>query len=145
MLLFFGIYSLVVFVQPLSCVQLFVTPQTAPWWASLSFTVSRSLLRLMSIESMMPSNHLILCRPLLLPSVFPSINVFPSELTLQIRWPNYWSFSFSTSPFNECSGLISFRIDGFGLLKFSVCFLKQRACPQGAFSLVGETGRYAVK
>ena len=78
----------------------------------LSFTISQSLLKLMSIELMMPSNHLILCRPLLLvPSVFPSIRIFSSELALHIKWPKYWSFSFSISPSNECSGLISFRID----------------------------------
>ena len=83
----------------------------------LSFTVSWSLLRLTSIESVMPSNHLILCHPLLLlPSIFPSIRVFSSELALHIRWPKYWSFSFSISPSNEYSGLISCRIDWFDLL-----------------------------
>ena len=86
-------------VQSLSCVQLFVTPGTAARQASLSITNSRSLLKLMSIESVMPSNHLILCRPLLLPpSIFPSIRVFPNESTLHIRWPEYWSFSFSIRP-----------------------------------------------
>ena len=85
--------------------------------ASLSITNSRSLLKLMSIESVMPSNHLILCRPLLLlPSSFPSIRVFSNEPVLHIRWPKYWSFSFSISPSNEYSGLISFRIDWFDLL-----------------------------
>ena len=85
--------------------------------ASLSITNSQSLLRLMSIKSVMPSNHLILCRPLLLlPSIFPSIRVFSSESVLRIRWPNYWSFSFNISPSNEYSGLISFRIDWFDLL-----------------------------
>ena len=85
--------------------------------ASLSFTVSRSLLKLMSVESVMPSNHLILCFPLLLlPSVFPSTRVFSNELALCIRWPKYWSFSFSTSPSNEYSELISFRMDWFDLL-----------------------------
>ena len=80
--------------------------------ASLSFTISWSLLKLMSIESVMPSSHLILCRPLLLlPSIFPSIRVFSNELALHIRWPKYWSFSFSISPSNEYLGLISFRID----------------------------------
>ena len=80
----------------------------------MSFAISGSLLKLMSIESVMPSNHRVLCRPLpLLPSVFPSIRVFSSELALHIRWPKYWSFSFSISPFNEHSGLISFRIDWF--------------------------------
>ena len=85
--------------------------------ASLSFTISQSWLKLMSMESVMPSNHLILCRPiLLLLSIFPSIRVFSSELTLHIRWPKYWSFSFSISPSNEYSGLISFRIDWLDLL-----------------------------
>ena len=92
-----------------------VIPQTAAHQASLSFTISRSLLRVMSIESVMPSNHLILCHPfLLLPSIFPSIRVFSSELALCIRWPKYWSFSIS--PSNEYLGLISFRIDWFDLL-----------------------------
>ena len=94
-----------------------VTPWTAVCQTFLSFTVSRSLLRLTSIESVMPSNHLILCHPLLLlPSVFPSIRVFSNELALHIRWPKYWSFSFSISPSNEYSGLISCRIDWFDLL-----------------------------
>ena len=104
-------------VSSLSHVQLFVTPWTAAHQASLSFTVSQSLLKLMSIESVMPSNHLIFCHPLLLLlSIFPSIRVFSSESTLCIRWPNYWSFSFSISPFNEYSGLISFRLDWLDLL-----------------------------
>ena len=103
-------------VQSLCCVQLFVTPWTAAHQASLSITNSPSLLKLMSIESMMPSNHLILCHPLLLPSVFPSIRVFSSESVLLIRWPKHWSFSFSSSPSNEYSGLISFRIDWLDLL-----------------------------
>ena len=84
---------------------------------SLSFTISLSLLKLISIDLVMPSNHLILCHPLLLlPSVFPSIRVFSNELTLHIRWPKYWSFSFNISPSNEYAGLISFRIDWFDLL-----------------------------
>ena len=89
-----------------------------PWTAAcLPITNSQSLLRLMSIESVMPSNHLILCRPLLLlPSIFPSIRVFSNESTLHIRWPKYWSFSFSISPSNEYSGLSSFRMDWFDLL-----------------------------
>ena len=104
-------------VQSLSHVQLLATPWTAAHQASLSITNSPSLLRLMSIESVMPSNHLILCHPLLLlPSVFPSIRVFSNESVLLIRWPEYWSFSFSISPSNEHSGLISFRIDWFDLL-----------------------------
>ena len=105
-------------VQSLSHVRLFVTPCTAAHQASLSITNSWSLIKLMSIESVMPSNHLILChRPLLLlPSIFPRIRVFSSESVLLIRWPKYWSFSFSISPSNEYSGLISFRIDWLDLL-----------------------------
>ena len=97
--------------------QLFATPWTAACQASLSITNSQSLLKLMSIESVMPSYHLILCHPLLLlPSIFPSIRVSFNESALCIRWPNYWSFSFSISPCNEYSGLISFSIDWFDLL-----------------------------
>ena len=93
------------------------TPWTAACQASLSITNSWSLLRLMSIESVMPSNHLILCRPLLLlPSIFPSIRVFSNKSSLHIRWPKYWSFSFNISPSNEYSGLISFRMDWLDLL-----------------------------
>ena len=93
------------------------TPWTAACKASLSITNSQSLLKLMSIESVMPSNHLILCRPLLLlPSIFPSIRVFSSESVLLIRWPKYWSFSFNISPSHEYPGLISFRTDWFDLL-----------------------------
>ena len=93
------------------------TPWTAAHQASLSFTISWSLLKLMSIKSVMPSNRLVPCHPrLLLPSVFPSIRVFSSESVLRIRWPKYWSFSFSISPSNEYSGLISFRIDWLELL-----------------------------
>ena len=104
-------------VQSLSHVQLFATPWTAARQASLSITNSRNLLKLMSIESVMPSNHLILCCPLLLlPSVFPSIRVFSSESVLHIGWPNYWNFSLGISPFNEYSGLISSRMDWFDLL-----------------------------
>ena len=104
-------------VQSLSCVQLFTTPCTAARQASLSITNSQNLLELMSIESVMPPNHLILCRPLLLlPSAFPRIRVFANESVLHLRLPKYWSFSFSISPFNEYSGLISFRIDWFNLL-----------------------------
>ena len=104
-------------VQLLSYVRLFVTPRTAACQASLSITNSWSLLTLMSIELVMSSNHLILGNPLLLPpSIFPSIRVFSSESALHIRWPKYWSFSFSISPSNEYSGLISFRMDWFDLL-----------------------------
>ena len=92
-------------------------PWTAECWASLCFTISQSLLKLMSIESVMPSNHLILCHPLLLlPSIFPNIRVFPNESALLLRWPKYWSFSISISPSNEYSGLISFGLDWFDLL-----------------------------
>ena len=104
-------------VQLLSHVQLFVTPWTAACQASLSIANSWSLLKLVSIESVMPSNHLILCHPLLLlPSIFPSIRVFSNQSVLRIRWPKYWSFSFSISPSNEYSGLISFRMDWLDLL-----------------------------
>ena len=104
-------------VQSLSCVRLFVTPRTAALQASLSITNSQSLLKLMSMASVMPSNHLILCRPLLLPSsIFPSIRVFSNESALHIRWPKYWSFSFSISPSNEHPGLIFFRMDWLDLL-----------------------------
>ena len=98
-------------------VPLFVTPWTAAHQASLSFTITQSLLRFMSIELVMLSNHLILCHPfLLLPLIFLNIRAFSSESVLQIRWPEYWSFSFSISPSNEYSGLISFTIDWFDLL-----------------------------
>ena len=97
-------------VQSLSRVRLFATPWTAARQASLSITNSQSLLKLISIGSVIPSNHLILCRPLLPPSIFPSIRVFSNESVLRIGWPKYWSFSFSISPSNEYSGLISSRI-----------------------------------
>jgi len=104
-------------VQSLSCVRLFVTLWITACQVSLSITNSQSLLKLMSIESALLSNHLILCHSLLLlPSIFPSIRVFSNESVLYIRWPKYWSFSFSISPSNEYSGLISFRIDWFDLL-----------------------------
>ena len=103
-------------VQSLSCIGLFATPWTAAHQASLSTTNSRSLLKLMSIELVMPSNHLILCLLLLLPSIYPSIRVFSKESVLRIRWPKYWSFSFSIGPSNEYSGLISFRMDWFALV-----------------------------
>ena len=111
---------IVLVVQSLSCILLFVAPWTEAQQSSLSFTVSRSLLKLMSIELVKPSNHLILCCPLLLlPSistVFPSIRVFSNESAVRIRWPKYWSYSFSMSPSNEYSGMISFMIDWFDLL-----------------------------
>ena len=104
-------------VQSLGCVQLFATPWNAACQASLSITNSQSLLKLITIESVLPSHHLILCCPLfLLPSIFPSIRVFSNDSVLQIRWPKYWSFSFSINPYNEYSGLISFAIDWFDLL-----------------------------
>ena len=104
-------------IQSLSHVRLFVTPWTAAHQAFLSITNSWSLLKLIPTESMMPSNHLILCHPfLLLPSSFPSIKVFSNESALRIRWPKYWSFSFNISPSNEYSGLISFRMDWLDIL-----------------------------
>ena len=103
--------------QSFNRVLLFVTPWTAGCQASLSFTISRSLLKLMAIELVMPFNHLILCHPfLLLTSIFPSIRVSSNESALRIRWPKYWSFSFNISPSNEYSGLISFRVDWLDLL-----------------------------
>ena len=113
------LHSLIQFssVQVLSSVWLFDIPRAAAHQASLSCTNSRGLLKLMTIESVMPSNQVILCCPLLLlPSIFPSIRVFSCESVLHIRWPKYWSFSFSISPSNEYSGLISFRIDWLDLL-----------------------------
>ena len=108
--------SISVVVQSLSCIRLSVTPWIAAHHASLSFTISWSLLKLVSIELVMPSNHLILCRRLLpLSSIFPSSRVFSNESALHIRCPKYWSFSFNISPSNENSGLVSFRIDWFDL------------------------------
>ena len=103
-------------VQSLSHVQLLVTPWTAARQASLSITNSGSLLKLMSIELVRPFNHLILCRPFLLPSIFPSIRVSSNESVLCIRWPKYWSFSFNINPSSEYSGLISFRMEWLDLL-----------------------------
>ena len=115
---FFFIHSrrLQILVQSLSRVQLFATLWTAARQVSLSFTITETLLKLMSIESVILSSHLILCHPLLLPSVVPNIRVFSDESVLLISWPKYWSFSFSISPSSEYSGLISFRIDWFDLL-----------------------------
>ena len=124
-------------VQLLSHVWLFVNPWTAAHQASLSITNSQSLLQLMSIESVKPSNHIILCPPhLLLPSIFPNIRVFSNESVLRIRWPKYWSFSFSISSSNEYSELISFRIDWFdilavqGTLKSLLQYHSSKATPQ---------------
>ena len=108
----------IIVVQSISHVQLFATPWSAAHQASLSFTISQSLLKLMSIESVMPPNHLVICHPfLLLSSIFPRIRVFSNKSSHHIRWPKYWSFSFNVSPFSEYSGLISFRIDWFDLLE----------------------------
>ena len=122
--------SFFVVVQSLRSVQLFVT-WTAALQASMSFTISQSLLKLMSIESVMPSHHLAFCHPLLLTSIFPSIRVFSNELTLHIRWPKYWSFSFSIM--NEYSGLISFRTGWFDLLAVIGTWnvTQMFICPQG--------------
>ena len=114
---YISLKATVVLVQLLNPVQLFTTPWTAAHQASLFFTISWSSLKLMSTESVIPSNHLVLCHPLLfLPSIFPRIRVFSNELALHIRWPKYWSLSFSISPSNEYSGLISFRMDWLDLL-----------------------------
>jgi len=118
-------------VQSVSHVQLFVTSWTAARQASLSFIISQSLLKLMSIESVMPSNRLVLCHPLpFLPSIFPSIRVFSNESSLCIGWPKYWSFIFSISPSNEYSGLISFRIDWFDLLAVHGTLQESSPTPQ---------------
>ena len=110
-------------VQLLSCVWLFATPWTAACQTSLSLTNSWTLLKLMSIESVMPSNHLIIYHPfLLLPLIFPSIRIFSNESVLRIRWPKDWSFSFNISPYNEHPGLISFRMDWFDLLAIQETF-----------------------
>ena len=126
-------------VQSLSSALLFVTLWTAAYQASLSFTNSQNLLKVISIESVMPSNYLILCHPFLfLPSIFPIIRVFSNESVLCIRWPKYWSFSLSTSPSNEYSGLISFRIDWFYLhsSKASAFFIVQLSHP---YMTIGKT------
>ena len=116
--------------QLLSQVQLFASPWTAACQASLSITNSQSLLKLMSIKSVMPSNHLIFCCPLLpSPSIFPSLRVFSNESDLRIRWPKYWSSSFSISPFKDYTGLISFRMDWLDLLTVQVA-LKNLLQPQ---------------
>ena len=124
-------HFLVVVAQLLRCVRLSETPLTPACQASLSFTVSQSLLRPMSIESMMPSHHLILCHfLLLLPLVFPSIKVFSNELVLHIRWPMYWSFSLCISPSSEHSALISLRIDWFDILQVQGTLQESSPAPQ---------------
>ena len=132
-------------VQSLSHVRLFLTPWTAACQASLSITNSQNLLKLMSIELVMPSNHLILCCPFLLsPSIFPSIRVFSSESVLCIRWPKYWSFGFSVSPSNEYSGLISFRMDWLDLLAVqgTLKSLLQHHCSKA--SILWRQHQYAI-
>ena len=137
-------------VQSLSCVRFFVAPWIAACQPSLSFTISWSLLKLMYIESMMPSNHLMLCHsPLLLPSIFLSIRVFSNESALCIRWPKYWSFSFSNSPASEYSGLTSFRTDWLDLAKglsrvFSSISLKASIFQYSAFFMVHFSHTYMI-
>ena len=124
--LFLDVYFcvFVAVVQSLSCIQIFVTPQTAACQAFLSLTISQSFFKLISIESVMLFNHLILCLSLLLlPSAFPSIRIFSSEPALCIRWPKYWSFSFNISPANDYSRLISFRINWFDFLAIQVALM----------------------
>ena len=141
----------IVVVQSLSRVQFFATPWSAAHQPSLSFTISWSLLRLMSIESLMPSNHLILCHPfVLLPSIFPSIRVFSSESALCIRWTKFWSFSFSTSPSHKYSVLISFKIDWFdlfavqGILKILLQHHSSKTIHCSAFFMVQLSHLYMV-
>ena len=129
-------------IQSLSHIWLFVTPWSAARQASLSITNSWSLLKLKSIESVMPSNQLILCHPLLLPSIFPSIGVFSSKSALCIRWPKYWSFCFSISPSNEYSGLIYFRVNWFDLLAVQgtlKSLLQHHSSKASVLSLLGPT------
>ena len=131
----------IVAAQSLSHVWFFVSPWNAACQASLSFTMSQSLLKFMSIELVMLSNHLILCHPLLfLPSIYPSIRVFCNEWTLRIRWPKYWSFSFSISPSNEYSGLMSFRMDWFDL--FAIQGTLKRLLQHSAFFMVQLSYQY---
>ena len=133
-------------VQSLSRVRLFATLRTAARQASLSITNTRSLLRLMSIESVMPSNHLILCYSLLLlPSIFPSIRVFSSESVLHIRWPKYCSFSFSISPSNEYSGLICFRMDWLDLLVVQETLKSLLQCHSSKASIIRHSAFFIVQ
>ena len=147
--IFFKFYCICSFitissVQSLSHVWLFATPWTAAHQASLSITNSWSLLRLMSIESVMPSNHLILCRPLLLlPSVFPSIRVFSNESALHIRWPKYWSFNIS--PSNEYLGLISFRMDWLDILAVQGTLKSLLQCRSSKASILGCSAFFIVQ
>ena len=125
-------------VQSFSCVQLFATPWTAAQQASLSISNSRSLPKLMSIGSVMPSSHLILCRPLLLlPSIFPSMRVFSSESVLHTKWPKYWSFSFNISPADEYPGRVSFRMDWLDLL--AVHGTSQESSPTPQFKSINSS------
>ena len=133
-------------VQFLSCVQLFVTPWTAACQVSLSISNSQSLLKFMSIESVMPSNHLILCHPLLLlPSLFPSIRVFSNESALHIRWPKYWSFNFKISPTNEHPGLISFRMDWLDLLAVQGTLKNLLQCHNSKASVLRHSALFVVQ
>ena len=132
-------------IQSLLHVQLFVTPWTVAHQALLSFTIFWSLLKLMSIELVMPFHHLILCHPLLLlPSIFPSSRVFSSESALHIRWPKYWCFCFSTSPSNEYSELLSFRMDWFNLLTVQRT-LKSLVATLRAVGMLEQDQRFKVK
>ena len=142
MLIFFHIFE-ISSVQSLSCVWLFATPWTAACQASPSITNSQSLLEFMSIESMMPSNHLIFCHPLLLlPLVFPSIRVFSNESVLPIRWPKYWSFSCSISPSNEYSEIISFSIDILGISELKWARTGEFLAVQGTLSRDSPTPQF---
>ena len=133
-------------VHSLSCVRLLVTPWTAARQVSLFFTISQSLHKPMSIESVMPSNHLIHCRPfLLLPSIFPSIRVFSNESVLCIRWPQYWSFTFSISPSNEYSWLISFSIDWFDLLEVQGTLKSLLQCRSSKTSILQHSAFFIVQ
>ena len=140
-----GLIGVAAVVQSLSRVQLFVTPWTAACQASLFITNSRSLLKLVSIESVMPSNLLIVCCPLLLPSGFPNISIFCSESVLLIRWPKYWSFSFSISPSNEYSELISFRIDWFDPLAVQGTLKSLLQCHSSKASILGCSAFFIVQ
>ena len=129
-----------------SWVILFATPWTSARQASLSITSFQNLLYLMSTESVMPSSHLVLCRPLLLlPSIFPSIRVFFNELALHIRWPKYWSFSFSISPSNEYSGLISFRMDWLGILAVQGTLKSLLQCHSSKASILQRLALFIVQ